>query len=141
HPLVPGRRGADCPRLVGWILPKLGGSSATGKPLSRAFLSRAGSHAQTLHKHSHLATSNSLPCRWTNCEQGYAAPHRCCGWQSTPSRRVFLSSTWVHVRKTPRPWSSTPCGRSWPPFCLPLFTSDGLNVSFSASRGSCWPVA
>ena len=30
-------------------------------------------------------------------------------------------------------WSSTRCDRAWPPFCLPLFTSDGLNFSFSAS--------
>src|SRR5260370_42547032 len=29
-------------------------------------------------------------------------------------------------------WSSTPCGNSWPPFCLPLFTSDGLHVYFYA---------
>jgi hypothetical protein len=28
--------------------------------------------------------------------------------------------------------SSTPCDNSWPPFYLPLFTSDGLNVYFSA---------
>jgi IS1 family transposase len=28
--------------------------------------------------------------------------------------------------------SSTPCDRSWPPFCLPLFTSDGLNLYFYA---------
>src|SRR2546430_16262024 len=35
---------------VGWILPKLHVFSATGKPRSRAFLSRAGSHAQTLHE-------------------------------------------------------------------------------------------
>ena len=33
-----------------WILPKLHVFSATGKPRSRAFLSRAGSHAQTLHE-------------------------------------------------------------------------------------------
>jgi hypothetical protein len=28
--------------------------------------------------------------------------------------------------------SSTPYDRSWPPFCLPLFTSDGLNLYFYA---------
>jgi transposase InsO family protein len=28
--------------------------------------------------------------------------------------------------------SSTPCDNSWPPFCLPLFTSDGLNLYFYA---------
>jgi len=31
-----------------------------------------------------------------------------------------------------RTWSSTPCNNSWPPFCLPLFTSDGLNLYFYA---------
>jgi IS1 family transposase len=31
-----------------------------------------------------------------------------------------------------RTCSSTPCDRSWPPFCFPLFTSDGLNLYFSA---------
>src|SRR5258708_894419 len=34
NPLPAGRRGADCPRLVGWILPKLSGSSATAMPPS-----------------------------------------------------------------------------------------------------------
>src|SRR5947209_43863 len=52
--------------------------------------------------------------------------------------------------------SSTPCDTSWPPFCLPLFTSDGLNLYFYAltahfgqwREGSCrgrkvrqWQVA
>jgi hypothetical protein len=31
-----------------------------------------------------------------------------------------------------RTCSSTPCDSSWPPFCLPLFTSDGLNLYFYA---------
>ena len=32
------------------------------------------------------ATFGSRTCSWMNCEQGYAATHRCCGcgWQSTP---------------------------------------------------------
>ena len=51
--------------------------------------SRAGSHAQTLHKHSHLATSSSHTCRWTNCAPGCAAPHRCSGWRSIPSRALL----------------------------------------------------
>jgi hypothetical protein len=35
----------------------------------------------------------------------------------------------------PKPWpigSSTRSDRAWPPFCVPLFTSDGLNLYFSA---------
>jgi transposase-like protein len=43
------------------------------------WLSRAGSHAQTLHKRSHLAPSSSRTCRWMNGEAGDAAPHRCSG--------------------------------------------------------------
>ena len=31
-----------------------------------------------------------------------------------------------------RIWSSTLSVRCWPPFCIPLFTSDGLNVYFYA---------
>jgi IS1 family transposase len=36
------------------------------------------------------------------------------------------------ARKTRRICSSTPCESSWPPFCIPLFTSDGLNLYFYA---------
>jgi hypothetical protein len=35
----------------------------------------------------------------------------------------------------PNTWhiaSSIPCESSWPPFCIPLFTSDGLNLYFYA---------
>jgi hypothetical protein len=54
------------------------------------------------------------------------------GWQSILARKLFLCSSWVPARKLQRTWSSTPCSRSWPPFCLPLFTSDGLNLDFYA---------
>jgi hypothetical protein len=106
--------------------------------LPRAARARSGS-AQALFLQPPLPSLAAS----TNCAQGYAATRRCCGcgWPSTPSRRVFLSSIWVHVRKTPRTWSSTPCDRSWPPFCMPLFTSDGLNVYFYASFSSFWSVA
>jgi len=46
--------------------------------------------------------------------------------------RFFACSIWVLARKTQRRESLTPCDKSWPPFCLPLFTSDGLHVYFSA---------
>jgi hypothetical protein len=76
---------------VGWTLPRPGGSSAPDKPPSPAFLSREGSHAQTLHEHSHLATSCSRISSWTNCARGCTAPHRCCGcgWPSTPSTKIL----------------------------------------------------
>src|SRR4051794_33609590 len=38
-----------------------------------AWMSRAGEHAQTLHEHSHLATSSSRTSSWTNCAPGCAA--------------------------------------------------------------------
>ena len=119
------------------------------------WLSRAGEHAQTLHERSHLAISNSHTSSWTNYARGCAAPHRCSGsgWPSTPSRRFFPSCSLGLARKTRRIESSIPCDRSLPPFCLPLFTSDGLNLYFYAltahfgqwlevgRRGRQWQVA
>jgi transposase-like protein len=96
------------------------------------WLSCAGEHAQTLHERSHLATSGSRTFSWTNCAPGCAAPHRCCGWPSIPAPSFFPCSIWVLARKTWHRGLSTPCDSSWPPFCLPLFTSDGLNVYFYA---------
>src|SRR5260370_21074241 len=40
-----------------------------------------------------------------------------------------------------RTWSSIPCNISWPPFFLPLFTSDGLNLYFYALPSPFWTVA
>jgi hypothetical protein len=98
------------------------------------WLSRAGEHAQTLHKHSHLAPSSSRTYSWMNCEHGSAAVDRCSGsgWPLTPAPSFFpcLSSV-----PAPKPWpigSSTRSDRAWPPFCIPLLTSDGLNLYFSA---------
>jgi hypothetical protein len=94
-----------------------------------------------------LCTSASVaPCsshtsNWTNCAPGSAATHRCSGWPSILSRRVFLCSIWVPAPKTQRIWSCTLCGNSWPPFCLPLFTSDGLNVYFYALPSPFWTMA
>jgi hypothetical protein len=107
------------------------------------WLSRALEHAQTLHERSHLATSGSRTFSWTNCGQGSAAPHRCfgCGWPSIPAPSFFPCSIWVLARKTWHIGLSTPCDSSWPPFCLPLFTSDGLNLYFYAPLSPFWPVA
>jgi hypothetical protein len=59
HPLIPldtplpaDRTCADGARLVGCILPPQNVSSATDKPRSRAFLTRASEYAQTLHERS-----------------------------------------------------------------------------------------
>ena len=79
------------------------------------WLTREGSHAQTLHERSHLAISGSRTSSWTNCAPGCATPHMYCGcgWPSTPSRRSFPSSTLVPAHNMPRTCSSTPCVTSW----------------------------
>jgi hypothetical protein len=54
------------------------------------------------------------------------------GWPSIRSPRLFRC---LGSARAPKPWpidSSTRCDRAWPPFCLPLFTSDGLNLYFYA---------
>src|SRR5260370_17364014 len=80
------------------------------------------------------ATSNFRISSWTNCAPGSAATDKSCGcgWLSTPARRFCPSFISVCARKTRRICSSTPYDGSWPPFCLPLFTSDGFNVYFYA---------
>jgi hypothetical protein len=98
------------------------------------WLMRAGSHAQTLHERffSHLRLPHlqldELRTRLRSSKPGTLA---LAGHRSLHAR-FFPSSIWVPARKTPRIVSSTPCDRSWPPFCVPLFTSDGLNLYFSA---------
>jgi hypothetical protein len=116
------------------MLPPPNVSSATGIPPSPPGCLAAFEHAQTLHEHSHLTTSSSRTSSWTNCAPGCAATNRCsgCGWPSIRARRVFQCAIWVLARKTRRRRSSTPCASSWPPFCFPLFTSAGLNLSFYA---------
>ena len=67
----------------------------------------------------------------------YPAPLRstgasCCGWPSTLAPKFCPRSIWVRAPNTWHTCSSIPCERSWPPFCIPLFTSDGLNLYFYA---------
>jgi hypothetical protein len=104
---------------------------------------RLREHAQTLHERSHLATSGSRTFNWTNCAPGYAATNTCCGcgWPSILAQRFCPCSIWVPAHNMWHRGLSTPCDNSWPPFCLPLFTSDGLNLYFYASPSSFWTVA
>jgi hypothetical protein len=96
--------------------------------------SRAGEHAQTLHErffcHLHLPHLQldelRTKLRSANQVRLALAGHR------PLHARFFPSFSWVPARSTWRTCSSTPCDRAWPPFCLPLFTSDGLNGYFSA---------
>ncbi len=69
-----------------------------------------------------------------NCGPGYAAVHRCsgCGWPSTPARALLPV---LHLG--PRtPHAAHPVMHSLrhllAPGCVPLFTSDGFNLSFYA---------
>ena len=107
------------------------------------WLARAGEHAQTLHERSHLVISGSRTSSWTNCAPDCAALNKCCGcgWQSILARSLCPCSISVPAHKTWHIGLSTPCDSSWPPFCLPLFTSDGLNLYFYASPGPFWTVA
>jgi hypothetical protein len=54
------------------------------------------------------------------------------GWPSIPSPRFCRRFSLAPEHKPWRMSSSTRSDRAWPPFCLPLFTSDGLNLSFYA---------
>jgi hypothetical protein len=89
------------------------------------------------------AISGSRISSRMNCEPGCAALNTCCGsgWPSTPPRSFLPFSILAPARKAPRIPSSTPCDTSWPPFCIPLFTSDGLHVYVYALLGPLWAVA
>jgi hypothetical protein len=148
-PLVPsenslpsGRHGADCASLWTRSFRRracLGLPSCYDHCLDVSRLSSTRRPCRNVAS----APSGSRTCSWTNCAAGCAATSRCSGsgWPSILGRRSFLCFIWVPARTTWRICSSTPCDRSWPPFCLPLFTSDGLKVDFSASRGPCWALA
>jgi len=58
----------------------------------------------------------------------------CCGsgWPLIPARRFFLCLSAARERNTWRICSCTLSDKCWPPFCIPLFSSDGLNLYFSA---------
>jgi IS1 family transposase len=98
------------------------------------WLTRAGSHAQRLHKHSHLATSISPTFSWMNCARGCAAPHRCVFlWLAIDPCTKILPLLHLGPRTQNAAHRVIHSLRlSLAPGCLPLFTSDGLNLSFSA---------
>jgi len=126
-----------------WIRSRgLAGRRALGKPPSPAFLTREGSHAQRLHEHSfcHL---------WL--------PHIQLDELRT-RLRCASKVLWLWL-------AIDPCTKLLPvlslgprtqhaahgvihslrhllaPGCIPLFTSDGLNLYFYAARGSFWTLA
>ena len=85
-------------------------------------------------RHGPFVSSRCRICNWTNCARACAITPRCSGsgWLSIPSPSAFRCSNWVRERTRWRSCSSTGCASSWPPFCLPLFTSDGLTAYFYA---------
>ncbi len=93
------------------------------------WVTRALEHAKPLPERAHLASSSSRTSSWTNGAPDDAAPHQCCGggWLSTLARRCCPSSIWAPARSPWRIGSGTPCDRSWPPFWLPLCTSEGFH--------------
>jgi hypothetical protein len=90
-----------------------------------------------------LPSPPPAPAASTNCAPGSAATSKCsgCGWPSTPARSFFPCSNWVPAHNTWHTCSFTLYDRAWPPFCLPLFTSDGLNLYFYAAFGAFWNMA
>jgi hypothetical protein len=55
-----------------------------------------------------------------------------CGWRLILAPRFFRCLSSVPAPNTWPIASSIPCESAWPPFCIPLFTSDGLNRYFYA---------
>jgi hypothetical protein len=117
----------------GWTLPRLNGSSATVRPPSPlGSLAQAGTLRSCTSALSVI--SGSLTSSWTNCAPGCATPNRCCGcgWPLIPGRALLpvlqlgpRTQNMAHLLiHSLRPILA--------PGCLPLFTSDGLNVYFSA---------
>jgi hypothetical protein len=128
--------------LKDWILRLQSVCSATARPPSRAFLTRAGGHAQTLHEHffshlqlphlqleelrSRLRSANQILWLWLALDPCtkllpvlHLGPHT-----------QHMAHTVIHSLR-----------QLLAPGCLPLFTSDGLNVYFYAARGSFWTLA
>ena len=133
---MPGRRRADGAGLVGWILRPQSVSSAPGKPRSRAFLTREGPHAQTFHERSfrhlrlphlqldelrtRLRCSTQVLWLWLAidpCTKILPVLH-------LGARTQNVAHLLIHSLR-----------QLLAPGCLPLFTSDGLNLYFYAL---CW---
>ena len=111
-------------------------------PPSRAFLSRAGMHAQAMHEHyfcnlqvPHLQL-DELRTRLRSYKQVlwlWLAIDPCT--KLIPvlhlgPRTQKMAHLLIHSLR-----------QLLAPGCLPLFTSDGLNVYFYASPSPFWPVA
>ncbi len=115
------------------MLPKPGGSSATGRLLSSAFLSRAGQHAQSFHEHffSHL----QLPYLQLDELRTRLRSHTHVLWLwlvIDPCTKILpvlhLGPRTQHAAHLLIHSLRQILASGW----LPLFTSDGLNLYFYA---------
>ncbi len=119
--------------LKGWTFPRPRGSSATDKPPSRAFLTRAGEHAQTFHERSfghlwlpHLQL-DELRTRLRCAKQVLWL------WVAIDPRTKLLPVLQLGPRTQNMAHTVIHSLRQvLAPGCLPLFTSDGLNLYFYA---------
>jgi transposase-like protein len=106
------------------------------------WLSRAGEHAQTLHKHyfSNLQLPHvqldELRTRLRRCTQVLWL------WLAIDPCTKLLPVLYLGPRTQNAAHRVIHSLRqSLAPGCLPLFTSDGLNLSFYAALSSLWSVA
>src|SRR5262249_13250798 len=78
--------------------------------------------------------STSHTSNWTSCAPGCAAPDRCSGsgWPSTLTRAILAA---LHLGPCTQHMAQRVIAALLPIFstgCIPRFSSDGLNLSFSA---------
>jgi hypothetical protein len=118
---------------LGWMLARPNVSSAPVRPPSRAFLSRAGEHAQNLHERffrtlwlphlkvdelrTRLRSAKQVLWLWVAIDPCTRDPCRAPAGSRTQNMAHLL----IHSLR-----------QFLAPGCLPLFTSDGLNLYFSA---------
>jgi hypothetical protein len=118
---------------VGWTLRPLSGSSAIGKPLSPAFLSRAGSHAQILH--GRCFSNLQLPHLQLDelRTRLRSSQHVLWLWLAIDPLTKLVPVLHLGPRTQHAAHTVIDSLRQLlAPGCLPLFTSEGLNLYFSA---------
>jgi hypothetical protein len=132
--LAPDRDGADLALAEG--LDSSAAERVAGLPTSHHhqpfWLALANMHRPCTNVS--FAISGSRICNWMNCAPGCEATNRSsgCGWPSIPEpsilpvlhlgpRTQHMAHTVIHTLR-----------ESLAPGCLPLFTSDGLNLYFYA---------
>jgi hypothetical protein len=113
----------------------LGITRALSPPGSHELGSRARAYIT-----AHFSASPSLISNWTSCAPGCVAGHASsgCGWRSTPQAKLIPV-----LQLGPRTQNAAhvlihTLRQQLAPTCLPVFTSDGLNLSFYAAPSPFW---